>query len=497
MNINNSIFSARINKQKNVLAYLSLAFKDFAYPVYLFGSYATGHFHGESDVDSAIIAPDAQAKNIYSQVCDKMTGLGMDYDILISTSIHRLASSITANLVGIYAPQTNNKSIGLSLLKSIANKDDSSTVLLENMLPDRLVHPYLAHRRQAGMTLIEIMVAMLVGLFLMGGVMQTFVGSKQTNRMLEALSRVQENGRYAMEFLTNDIRMAGYLGCNSGVSLINKPLCITPNNPVGCATPAEIGNTLAMPAPPDDFLFRFDRAIDGFESTAPNTWTPAINPAITSPLGGSDVITIRKADNLNFTVTAHAAPTADLTLDAPPNFSSCDLAVVTNCVTATLFTVSAVAGNTISHNVGGACPIGNASNDLGRTYGDGASQIFQVNTVSYYLRNNPNNQPALYRRTGTRTEELVEGIEQMQILYGVDRDPPLTPDGSADFYVPANQVGNMSRVVSIRISLVAVSLDNVTSQPINYIFNGDTLTPTDNRLRRVFTSTIAIRNRLS
>ena len=71
---------------------------------------------------------------------------------------------------------------------------------------------------QTGMTLIEIMIALLIGVFLLGGVLQIFVGSKQTNRMQEGLSRLQESGRFAMDFLSRDIRMAGSWGCHGGPS---------------------------------------------------------------------------------------------------------------------------------------------------------------------------------------------------------------------------------------------------------------------------------------
>ncbi len=68
-------------------------------------------------------------------------------------------------------------------------------------------------RFQNGMTLIEIMIALLIGAFLLGGILQVFVGTKQTNRVQENLSRLQENGRFAMSFLAKDIRMAGYWDC--------------------------------------------------------------------------------------------------------------------------------------------------------------------------------------------------------------------------------------------------------------------------------------------
>jgi predicted nucleotidyltransferase len=104
MNATNLIQLARAKKMESVLSFLKLAFKDFAYPVYLFGSYATGQFHGHSDVDILIISPDAQSKKVYRQACNKMAELGMNYDILISPSINRLDSSIVTSIKTINVP---------------------------------------------------------------------------------------------------------------------------------------------------------------------------------------------------------------------------------------------------------------------------------------------------------------------------------------------------------------------------------------------------------
>lgn len=105
MNATNLIQLARAKKMNSVQAYLKQAFKDFAYPVYLFGSYATAQFHGHSDVDIVIIAPDALAIKVYRQACNKMTALGMNYDILVSSSINRLDSSIVGSLQSINEPK--------------------------------------------------------------------------------------------------------------------------------------------------------------------------------------------------------------------------------------------------------------------------------------------------------------------------------------------------------------------------------------------------------
>lgn len=95
---------ARAKKLESVLVNLKLAFKDFAYPVYLFGSYANGQFHGHSDVDILIISPDKLSASVYRQACNKMAGLGINYDLLISPSINRLDNSIVTSLLAINVP---------------------------------------------------------------------------------------------------------------------------------------------------------------------------------------------------------------------------------------------------------------------------------------------------------------------------------------------------------------------------------------------------------
>ncbi|NOT10419.1 MAG: prepilin-type N-terminal cleavage/methylation domain-containing protein [Methylococcaceae bacterium] len=469
------IQTARTKKLESVLSFLKLAFNDFDYPVYLFGSYATGQFHGHSDVDILIISPDALSAHVYRQASDKMTGININYDILISPSINRLDSSIVNSLQAISATASCTL----------------PPASMQSNVPDQPSNPLSRH--QLGMTLIEIMIALLIGAFLLGGVLQIFIGTKQTYRMQEGLSRLQENGRFALDFLAKDIRMAGFIGCNSGASLTNTPVCITPDNPVGCTTPLKTPNTLNTPT---GFLYDFKTSIQGFESTSATAWTPAIAADITSPLGGSDVIAIRRAADENFTVTAHASATADLTLDATATTANlktagflktdgsnnCATAVLSDCSAAAVFQVSAIAGTDLSHATGGSCTLKNSTDDLGKTYVGG--QVYPINTISYYIRTNDSNQPSLYRKLGSNdAQELVEGIENMQILYGVDTDP--TPDGAANYYVRANDaVANMAKVVSIRIILTARTID------------GNLTATGDGRIRRNFASTIAVRNRL-
>jgi len=67
-------------------------------------------------------------------------------------------------------------------------------------------------KQQLGLTLVELMIAMVIGLVLVGGVIQIFAANNQTYRVTENMSRVQENGRFALDNLGRIIRLAGFKG---------------------------------------------------------------------------------------------------------------------------------------------------------------------------------------------------------------------------------------------------------------------------------------------
>src|SRR5690554_297887 len=80
-------------------------------------------------------------------------------------------------------------------------------------------------RTQSGLSLIELMIAITLGLFLLAGVINLFVASRQSYQTQEALARMQEAGRFSMDFITQDLRRAGYWGGNADVSTLGP----TPN----------------------------------------------------------------------------------------------------------------------------------------------------------------------------------------------------------------------------------------------------------------------------
>ncbi len=167
--------------------------------------------------------------------------------------------------------------------------------------------------------------------------------------------------------------------------------------------------------------------------------------------------------------------------------------MVSDCLAAAIFQVTGIDGglfDTVQHAVGGAAP-GNATNALNKDYTGG--EILKIATHVYYLRTNPDGRPALYRKAGAAAaEEVVEGVENMQIQYGEDTNGDL----NADVYRGADAVADWNKVVSARVSLLMQTIDdNVASQPQPYTYNGATTTPTDRRLRQVYSTVIALRNR--
>ena len=366
-------------------------------------------------------------------------------------------------------------------------------------------HLHGKNKKQSGLTLIELMVALTLSLIIMGGVIQIFIANKATYRMNEALSRVQENGRFASMFLTQDIRMAGFQGCGITGNLTN-----TLNT--NCAS-AYCGV--------DDY----DKGIQGYNNV---TGSISVSDSISfTPTNDTDVVVLyRSADTgvnverdnssgqLFAAVTSEVAGGCPDGTDKVSGLCDGDILLVSDCSKSRLFQAT----NIQKSNANPCTPsepcvnivhsaTGTPGNQSPASWGGGSNEeenfgtnatIYKMATYYYYIATGASGSPALFRREGRNSaQELVEGVENMQILYGEDTDANESP-AVADRYVNAADVTDWNKVVSVRISLLLQTIDdNVASQIINYNYNGTTnINPGDKRLRRVFTTTIGIRNRI-
>jgi len=359
----------------------------------------------------------------------------------------------------------------------------------------------LLPRQQLGLSLIELMIAMILGLVIIGGVATLFVSNQQTNRTQEALSRAQESGRLAFEFIARDVRMAGN---------------------IGCPRTDRVANVLENKnAATDWWANAFGPPIIGYDG---NVAMPGITTGTGSGqrVAGTDAITIRRSDTSGFSIESHNPTSAQFKLNKTHTLKDDDIILVCDSAQASLFQITNAntANVTIVHNEGTGS-VGNCSKFLGHpdsclataktekagncpdgfipceyTYGkDSTLALYQP--VAYFIGNNAAGNRSLYRvglsAGGTTTDELIEGVWDMQIMYGLDT----TGDRQVDSYLTAASVTNWSQVVSVQINLLSYSpTDNVAADKQVYTYGFDatgTTTATDRRLRKDFSGTVYVR----
>lgn len=245
-------------------------------------------------------------------------------------------------------------------------------------------------RVQLGLSIVELLIALALGLLLMTGIIQVFIASRQTYATNEAMGRLQENGRFALDFIARNARNAGYI------------------DPI---------NLKDLPA-----------------------------PLITTKCGnfciGDSVTT--NSDRVAFSMQP--------VLQDGQRYSC---------------TGSTVAANEIIYN------------------------SFYVSDGSLKCAWGIVGQPAT-----EQDKEIISGIDSMRVLYGVASS---VNSDSAASYVPASRVTNWSQVRSVRIAVLANSIDRISPTPsstLNYflldaapINQGN-----DGLARQIFTTTIQLKN---
>ncbi len=356
--------------------------------------------------------------------------------------------------------------------------------------------------KQNGFSVVELMVALLLGLFLVGGVTGMYISSKETYRMTDNLSRLQESLRFSLEFISQDVRMAGYLPCRFPPTVTN----------------AISGSGSSW------FLDYFNFGIRGYEGGASTFPTEVASNVV----AGSDAIAILKASNFTSTLDfggptlGHDPAGEFFTLNSnfiDQDFERGRIAIACDPRQASIFQISDVnAGSrTVSYGDNTNIVPGNATTTIG-TYGQDAI-IASYKPVIYYVRQssqNPNvnslwrsNLVAFGPSSGTNTaqmdaEELLEGVETLQILYGLDVNNDQIPDrfDTANSITAAAQWPN---VITVRLGLLMATGEEVTTQVDTNTYNvagtliSDTSAvshPADNKLRYAVNTTINIRNRI-
>lgn len=367
-----------------------------------------------------------------------------------------------------------------------------------------------------GVSLVELMIAMVLGLLVTAGVLQLFSGQKLTHMTNEGLARVQENGRFAVETLKREFRGIGSSGFCAARTTINNHLR------EDCA-----GYVNAAYDPNQPFTgWEFDGTgrnedfdLDVIETAGDNSWRSLQDGAVvTLPevladrvVKGSDVIIIRRPEVIPGLTAKNnnKANASSINLTGNNVLGKNAIVLVSNCSKSDLFQNRSNDSAAVYSSGSGTCdspgPGNNSKVNFSTAYGDDM-QIFRIRVFAFYIGiNQDTGQPSLYRADMSRGveeafhEELAEGVESLQILYGYSLPADQGGDGqSVDFWVPADEVPDWGLIIGIRAAMLMRSPDRAGGAPVQQTFDlaGARIThPSDNRMRRPFLTTVSLRNR--
>lgn len=294
--------------------------------------------------------------------------------------------------------------------------------------------------RQRGLSLIELMIALLLGMLVVGAAIGIFLTNKKTYTATESLGRVQENVRTAFELMAHDVREAAGNPCVNNLPIVNV---------VNSSSSNWWSN-----------LQNWGDATRGYNTSEEFPDAP-FGTAAGSRVDGTAALQLLAGDDNVTTIKSHNAGSAQFVVNTTsPGYAAGDLILACNSSQASLFQAGSVSGDTIGYAAGGSP--GNCTTGLGLPFTCGAgtsyeyasptSVMVRVHPVRWYIGNNARGGKSLYQTRlqysggvmGTVNEEVAEGVTGLQVSYLV-RD--------ADDYQDVALISDWGTVTSMRITV--------------------------------------------
>ncbi|MFT5815744.1 MAG: type IV pilus assembly protein PilW [Psychroserpens sp.] len=311
-------------------------------------------------------------------------------------------------------------------------------------------------KNQRGYTLIEIFISLAIGLALFAGILSVFVGMKTTIQETATYGELQENGRFALGVLTDDLLRQNFWGDYSGtldVSMLNT----VPGAPGNECLGQGLNNGT------------FPNAIGHFRTIwGQKVTSNSIMGCIDDAKIDSDMIQLKRAIS-----------------DPLATSTSNNYYIISNISEAEIFTGSAIP--TVSN-----------------------SQLWEYQHHIYYVREEAqgnNTVPVLMQgrlTTNMTFDPIIDGIERIRFMYGIDTDVQGTAGyGIVNTFLSANNMtltqwdnGNNNRVLSVRIYVLSRSIlpDNKYTNTNTYNLGDLPVTFNDNYRRLLFNSTVTLYN---
>ncbi|MFM5530708.1 PilW family protein [Aeromonas veronii] len=318
-----------------------------------------------------------------------------------------------------------------------------------------------------GFTLVEWLVAMLLGLFLLAGVFTVFVMSRSSSEDAFDQSELQENGRLAIRLISQDIKWAGFFGAYTGQS-----------TQVGSSLSLSAGSI--VPASSDCLDERSVGSLPSNAGPIRGLWVSRVST--TKGLAG--FACILAADRVANSDVISIKRLVGRPIPASEGLDTNRFYMATNSQEARVIKGSETR------------PLFGANNE---------SQIWEYQHYIYYL-SQEDGIPVLRKRYLTVNGgssliggAMAEGVEHMVLMYGVDDS--LIPDGRIDRYISTDQMTtqrwNEGRVLGARLFLLIRAAressrykNNNSYQLGNITVNGGG----DGYRRLLLESSIALRN---
>ena len=310
-----------------------------------------------------------------------------------------------------------------------------------------------------GFSLVELLVASVLGVIILTVIIGYYLSSKRNTLLSDADAALQENARAAVSILEEGIRTAGFMGCAK----------LNDNFP--------LHNTTNIKFTADNVMGGYHAVTGGWRPVLPEDLKAKVKP-------GTDVLVIQKADQL-----------VDLTEDmidlrhmtAAANLKVGDVVLISDCQQADLLTVAQIRQQ-------GDKQIISSEKSLSHRYSKYATLSPFVSETYYIADSQRKNNlgQAIYSLYAKHNgQELVPGVENMQITYGVYSKS----QGKISSYQTADGVRNWQNIHSVHIVLLSDSVNAIPGLRQQYRFKGKNQTAHDGLLRKEWHSYVALRNR--
>lgn len=313
------------------------------------------------------------------------------------------------------------------------------------------MHKIYCPSKQSGFSLIELMIAVTLGLVLVGLVLPVFITNVQTFNFSKGVARTQESARAALGEVARHIRTVGFTGCNSrDIAIVNLS-----------------GNAAYNLAP----------GLIGYERTADES-IPLLDAGDVTLTSAADAITLKSLLGANVSVAAPIPIGAQqVSVNSGHTVVAGDVIFIGDCEDGAIVSVSNASATRLTL----ATALTNT-----RRFGSSVA-IYKVEVVTYFLAtsqlhtNNRNAAPSsLWRKiNGEDAQELLVGIESLQLLYGLDTDG----DGAANIFDTADALGSgTDHIAIVRFQAVTNSVDEMGGE---------------GTISRPFTISVSLRNKVS